>query len=287
MFVKPFGYERAGTLAEASQMVRAYEGAARVIAGGQSLLPMVNLGLVDLRAVVDISRVEPAAQVEEDDGRLRIGALVRHATLERDPIVRRRQPMLAAAAASVGNGRVRAVGTLGGSLAHADPTAELPLALTALDAEYIATDGASTRTIRAHELPVTYFTTQLEEAELLSSVLVPALGPGWGWGFAEVSRRRGDFAIAAAAVLARCADGLVVESRVAVAGLGDRPLRLAAMEASIDGAPARQLDARVGEIAGVEALSDSVASAGYRKRLARVLIVRALADACRRSEEAV
>jgi CO/xanthine dehydrogenase FAD-binding subunit len=247
----------------------------------------VNLGLVDLRAVVDISRVEPAAQVEEDDGRLRIGALVRHATLERDPIVRRRQPMLAAAAASVGNGRVRAVGTLGGSLAHADPAAELPLALTALDAEYIATDGASTRTIRAHELPVTYFTTQLEEAELLSSVLVPALGPGWGWGFAEVSRRRGDFAIAAAAVLARCADGLVVESRVAVAGLGDRPLRLAAMEASIDGAPARELDARVGEIGGVEALSDSVASAGYRKRLARVLIVRALADACRRSEEAV
>jgi aerobic carbon-monoxide dehydrogenase medium subunit len=287
MFVKPFGYERAGTLAEASQMVRAYEGAARVIAGGQSLLPMVNLGLVDLRAVVDISRVEPAAQVEEDDGRLRIGALVRHATLERDPIVRRRQPMLAAAAASVGNGRVRAVGTLGGSLAHADPAAELPLALTALDAEYIATDGASTRTIRAHELPVTYFTTQLEEAEILSSVLVPALGPGWGWGFAEVSRRRGDFAIAAAAVLARCVDGLVVESRVAVAGLGDRPLRLAAMEASVDGAPARELDARVGEIGGVEALSDSVASAGYRKRLARVLIVRALADACRRSEEEV
>jgi CO/xanthine dehydrogenase FAD-binding subunit len=286
MFVKPFGYERAGSLAEASQMLLGYESEARVIAGGQSLLPMVNLGLVDLRAVVDISRIEEAARVEEEDGRLRIGALVRHATLERDPIVRRRQPMLSAAASSVGNGRVRAVGTLGGSLAHADPAAELPLALTVLDAEYVATDGAATRTIRAHELPLTYFTTQLREAELLAAVHVPALGPGWGWGFAEVSRRRGDFAIAAAAVLARCADGLVVESRVAVAGLADRPLRLAAVEASIDGAPARELDSRVGDIEGVATFSDSVASAAYRKRLARVLILDALENACRRSEDA-
>lgn len=286
MFVKPFGYERAGSLAEASQMLLGYESEARVIAGGQSLLPMVNLGLVDLRAVVDISRIEEAARVEEEDGRLRIGALVRHATLERDPIVRRRQPMLSAAASSVGNGRVRAVGTLGGSLAHADPAAELPLALTVLDAEYVATDGAATRTIRAHELPLTYFTTQLREAELLAAVHVPALGPGWGWGFAEVSRRRGDFAVAAAAVLARCADGLVVESRVAVAGLADRPLRLAAVEASIDGAPARELHSRVGDIEGVATFSDSVASAAYRKRLARVLILDALENACRRSEDA-
>jgi aerobic carbon-monoxide dehydrogenase medium subunit len=286
MFVKPFGYERAGTLAEASQILRAYGGGARPIAGGQSLLPMINLGLVDLRAVVDISRIEEASRVAEEDGHLRIGALVRHAVLERDPTVRGRQPLLSAAAASVGNGRVRAVGTLGGSLAHADPAAELPLVLTALDAEYTATDGGSTRTIRADELAVTYFTTQLDETELLTSIRVPALGRGWGWGFAEVSRRRGDFAIAAAAVLARWADGLVVESRVAVAGLGDRPLRLAAVEASIDGAPADGLDARVREIEGVEPISDSVASAAYRRRLARVLIVRALVDACRRSEEA-
>jgi CO/xanthine dehydrogenase FAD-binding subunit len=286
MFVKPFRYERPSTLTEASQLLRSYGGEAKVVAGGQSLLAMVNLGLLEVRAVVDISHLGDIAGITEDDGHLRIGALTRHVALEKDPIVRRRQPLLSAAAAHVGNMRVRARGTLGGSLAHADPAAELPLVLTVLDADYEATDGDAVRTIRANELPVTYFTTQLGEDELLTSIRVPTLGQGWGWGFAELSRRAGDFAVAAAAALARCAAGLVVESRVAVAGVADRPVRLAAVEASVDGAHVDDVEDRVAPIEGIDPVTDSAASSEYRRRVARVLVVRALTDACRRSVEA-
>lgn len=286
MFVKPFRYERVGTLAEASEVLRSYAGEAKAIAGGQSLLPLMNLGLVELRAVVDVSRVGEAAGVVDEDGYLRIGALTRHSTLQRNELVRSRQPLLAAAAAWVGNVRVRARGTVGGSLAHSDPAAELPLAMTVLGAEYEATDGRSPRLIPAHEFPVTYFTTRLREDELLASVRVPALGPGWGWGFAEVSRRAGDFAVVAAAALARCADGAVVESRVAVAGVADRPVRLAAVEAAVDGASVDRLEGRIGPLEGIDPPTDTAASSRYRKRVARVLVVRALVDACRRSREA-
>jgi aerobic carbon-monoxide dehydrogenase medium subunit len=285
MFVKPFGYERAHTLADACEILRAYGGEARALAGGQSLLPMINLGLVEVRAIVDISRVADAGVVE-DDGHLRIGALTRHGALERDELVRQRQPLLSAAARLVGNIRVRARGTLGGSLAHADPAAELPLALTVLGAEYEVTDAHSQRVVPAAEFAASYFTTQLREDELLATARVPTLGPGWGWGFVEFSRRPGDFAIVAAAAIARCARDLIVETRVALAGVADRPTRLAAVEAAVDGALVGDLEQRVGPIDGIDPVTDTSASSEYRKRIARVLTVRALTEACRRSQEA-
>ncbi len=286
VFVRPFRYERVNALAEASEALRSYDGEAKVIAGGQSLLPMMNLGLVELRAVVDISRVQGASDVVAEDGYLRIGALTKHSKIERDELVWRRQPLLSAASRLVGNVRVRARGTLGGSLAHSDPAAELPLAMTVLGAEYEVTEGHSVRVIPASDFHVTYFTTALREDELLSSVRVPTLGPGWGWGFAEVSRRPGDFAVVAAAALARCSDGRIVETRVAIAGVADRPTRLAAVEAAADAAPIGGLEQRVGPIEGFDPVTDTNASSGYRRRVARVVVGRALADACRRSEEA-
>jgi carbon-monoxide dehydrogenase medium subunit len=156
--------------------------------------------------------------------------------------------------------------------------------MTVLDAECGVTDGRSERTLRPHELAVTYFTTSLAEDELITWVRLPLLGAGWGWGFAELSRRRGDFAVAAAAVIARCAEGVVIESRVAVAGVADRPLRLAAVEAAVDGSPASELDHRIGPIENIEPVSDTMASAAYRRHVARVLVLRALRDACARSE---
>ncbi len=284
MFVKPFGYERVSTLAEASEAIRSYDGEATAIAGGQSLLPLMNLGLVEVRAVVDISHVRGASGVAEEDGHLRIGALTKHSTLERDELVLRRQPLLSEAARFVGNMRVRALGTLGGSLAHSDPAAELPLAMTVLGAEYEVSDADSTRVVASSDLPVTYFTTQLREDELVASVRVPTLGPEWGWGFAEVSRRPGDFAIVAAAALARCSGGSIVETRLGLAGVADRSIRLAAVEAAVDGAAVNEVQGRVGSIEGIDPVTDTNASSGYRRRIARVLIVRALADACRRSE---
>lgn len=287
MFVKPFRYQRAGSLAEAADALRAAGGAAKVIAGGQSLLPMMNLGLLDLESVIDVSRVPEARGVTEDDGYLGIGALTRHRELQSDALVAAHQPLLATAAGNVGSSRIRSRGTLGGSLAHSDPAAELPLAMTALGAAYELTDGGATRTVPADEFHLTYFTTALAEDELLASVRVPKLGPGWGWGFREVSRRPGDFAIVAAAVLVRVDGGEIVESRVALGGVSERPLRLGAVEVSLTGARAGDLPDRVGPIDGLDPVTDTSATAGHRHHLARVLTLRALADACGRAEEAV
>jgi CO/xanthine dehydrogenase FAD-binding subunit len=284
VFVSPFGYERVTTLADASGVIRSYDGEAKAIAGGQSLLSLMNLGLVEVRALVDISRVHGGSGVAEEDGYLRIGALTRHSTLERDQLVLGRQPLLSAASRQVGNVRVRARGTLGGSLAHSDPAAEIPLVMTVLGAEYQVTDADSSRVIAAAEFPVTYFTTQLREDELIASVRVPTLGPGWGWGFAEISRRPGDFAIVAAAAIARCSEGTIIETRLGLAGVADRSIRLPAVEAAVDGAPVAKVVPRVGPIEGIDPVTDTNASSAYRRTVARVLLVRALADACRRSE---
>ena len=286
MFVKPFRYQRAESLAEAAAALREAGGGAKVIAGGQSLLPMMNLGLLDLETMIDVSRVADARGVTQDDGYLRIGALTRHHELETDALVVAHQPLLRAAAANVGSRRIRNRGTLGGSLAHSDPAAELPLAMTALGAEYELTDGTGTRTVPAHEFHLSYYTTALREDELIAEVRVPKLGPGWGWGFQEVSRRPGDFAIVVAAVLVRMAAGQVVESRVALGGVSERPLRLGVVESSVSGALATDLEERVGPIGGLDPVTDTSASAEHRHHLARVLTLRALAEACRRAEEA-
>jgi aerobic carbon-monoxide dehydrogenase medium subunit len=278
MFVKPFRYERAESLAAAAAALRRSGTAAKVIAGGQSLLPMMNLGLLDLEAVIDVSRVAEARGVSEEDGYLRIGALTRHRDMQADPLVGAYQPLLVAAASNVGSSRIRARGTLGGSLAHSDPAAELPLTMIALGAEYELTDGTASRTIAADDFHLSYFTTPLSADELLASVRLPKLGPGWGWGFREVSRRPGDFAIVAAAALARVAGGEIVESRVALAGVSERPLRLGAVESAVTGARADDLPGCIGRIEGLDPVTDTSATADHRHHLARVLTLRALAD---------
>ena len=286
MFVKPFRYERAESLAHACELLRAADGGAKAIAGGQSLLPMMNLGLLDLDAVIDVGHVGDARGVREDDGYVVLGALTRHRDLERDPVVAARQPLLAEAVRWVGSPRIRTRGTLGGSLAHSDPAAELPLAMIAVGAEYTLTDGRAERVVRADEFHVTYFTSALADDELVASVRVPALGPGWGWGFAEVARRKGDFALVAAAALARVADGRVVEARLALGGVGERAMRMGAIEAAATGASVEELPDRVGPVEGIAPVTDTSASAEHRRHLSRVLAVRALADAVRRGGEA-
>ena len=285
MFVKPFRYERADSLAHACELLRGSDGYAKVIAGGQSLLPMMNLGLLELDTVVDIGAIAGARGVQVgDDGYATIGSLTRHRELEFDATLAALVPLVPAAVAWIGSPRIRTRGTLGGSLTHSDPSAELPLVMTALGAEYTVTNGTVERTVRADEFHVSYFTSALEEDELLASVRVPVLGPGWGWGFAEVSRRRGDFALAAAAALARVDGGRVVEARLALGGVQERPMRIGAVEAALSGATAGELDERIGPIEGLAPVSDTSASAEHRSHLARVLAVRALTDAVRRGE---
>ncbi len=158
--------------------------------------------------------------------------------------------------------------------------------MTALGAEYTLTNGSAERTLPADEFHLSYFTSALAEDELLASVRVPVLGPGWGWGFAEVARRKGDFALASAAALARVAEGRVVEARLALGGVHERPMRFGAVESAVTEATADELDGRIGPIEGLEPMSDTSASGGHRAHLARVLAVRALTDAVRRGEAA-
>jgi carbon-monoxide dehydrogenase medium subunit len=209
-----------------------------------------------------------------------------HARLAADPLAASGQPLLGAAARKIGNARVRGRGTLGGSLAHSDPAAELPLVMVALGATYEITDGRRSREVKAEEFHLGFLTSQLVDDELVVAAQVPTLGPGWGWSFQEFSRRDGDFAIAAAAAVVRIAGGVIVESRVAVGGVSDRPVRLADVEISLSGATASQISDRVGPIQGIRPISDTGASASYRAHLCRVLVTRALAEASSRSGEA-
>jgi carbon-monoxide dehydrogenase medium subunit len=248
---------------------------------------MINLGLVQPGLVVDISRLAEGRELTvTGDGYLVLGALVTHARLAADPGAREAQPLLPAAAGQIGNNRVRNRGTLGGSLAHADPAAELPLVMVALGATYEVTTGHSSREIRAEDFHLGFFTTGLDDDELIASVRAPVLGPGWGWSFQEVARRDGDFAMASVAALIRSADGLIIESRVAVGGVSDRPLRLADVETALTGCAITDLAGRVGPIQGISPVDDTSASAQYRARLTRVLVIRALAEAAGRAGEA-
>ena len=287
MFTRAFRYERAERYSDACDLLREHGDEAKVIAGGQSLLPLINLGLVQPGLVVDISRLAEGRELTvTGDGYLVLGALVTHARLAADAAARAAQPLLPAAAGQIGNTRVRNRGTLGGSLAHGDPAAELPLVMVALGATYEVTTGYASREIRAEDFHVGFFTTGLDDDELIVSVRAPVLGPGWGWSFQEVARRDGDFAMASAAALIRSADGLIIESRVAVGGVSDRPLRLADVETALTGCPADDLAERVGPLQGISPADDTSASARYRARLARVLVLRALAEAAGRAEEA-
>jgi carbon-monoxide dehydrogenase medium subunit len=287
VFTRAFRYERAERYSDACDLLREHGDEAKVIAGGQSLLPMINLGLVQPGLVVDISRLaEGRGLTVTGDGYLVLGALVTHARLAADPTARAAQPLLPAAAGQIGNTRVRNRGTLGGSLAHGDPAAELPLVMVALGATYEVTTGHASREIRAEDFHLGFFTTGLDDDELIASVRAPVLGPGWGWSFQEVARRDGDFAMASAAALIRSADGLIIESRVAVGGVSDRPLRLADVETALTGCAVADLAERVGPIQGISPADDTSASAQYRARLARVLVLRALAEAAGRAEEA-
>lgn len=282
MLTRPFDYQAVEHLSDACPLLRGHGEAAKVVAGGQSLLPMVNLGLVQPGVVVDVSRAVDRREIEAEDGYVRVGALVTHARMAADPLLARAQPLLGAAAARIGNARVRVRGTLGGSLAHSDPAAELPLVMVALGASYELVDGTGAREVRAEEFHAGFLTTVLEPDELVAGARVPALGPGWGWGFQEVSRRQGDFALVAVAALVRVAAGAVAESRVAIAGVSDRPLRLAEIEVALAGAEPGAVGARlrsVGPLSRLTPRTDTNATASHRTHLVGVLLRRALEDA--------
>lgn len=279
----PFEYHRVHRLEEAFALLDRHGDEARLLAGGQSLVPMLNLRIARFDHLVDINALSDLDFVRPSNGRVEIGALTRHEALERSALLRRQCPILPAAAHNVGHYAIRQRGTFGGSLALADPAAELPLIATLLDAELELAASTGQRTVRARDFFVSVLTSALASNEVLVRAVVPTLQPKEGWGLRWLCRRAGDFAIVtAAATVQRAADGSIERLRLALGGVGPTPLALVALERSEVGVmPDPQWSAAVAERAAgqVEPESDPHASADLRRELVRVLLGRALGDA--------
>lgn len=284
----PFEYAAPETLDEALAILAEHGAEARVLAGGQSLIPILTYRLAKPRIVVDLSRCLSAEIRTHGDG-VALGALARYCDLEESGEIARACPVLAEAASLVGNVRVRALGTIGGSLAHADPAAELPLCAVALDGSLVLRSARGTRRVRAADFATGYLTTALEPDELITEVELPATR-GAGAAVEELARRAGDFAMVAALALVRVdGRGRVEAARLAYGGVGPRPLRVpAAEEALFGGEPTAERVAHAARIAraAVAPQGDALVSAAYRSLLVEVLGRRALARAASRALEA-
>ncbi len=220
------------TLAEAL-VLAATQDNARLLAGGQSLMPLLNLRLAAPDHLIDLGRVDELVGIEQTAAGLAIGAMTTQRSLERSPLVRARCPLLAEALEHVGHPATRNRGTIGGSLCHLDPSAELPVVAMALDARLTIASRDGTRSIPFAELSAGYLTTQLAPHEILTRVELPVLGERTGWAFVEFARRRADFAIVAVAAMIECdADNCVRRARIAIGGLGPAPVRATAAEAA-------------------------------------------------------
>lgn len=282
-----FDYARPAGLDEALELLGRPGGDAKILAGGQSLVPLLNYRLARPRLVVDIGRL-PLAGIAVAGGRVRIGALTRYHALEESADLARHAALVAEAARLVGNVRVRSLGTLGGSLAHADPAGEMPLAMLALDAEVTARSVRGSRRLRARDLFTGYLTTALEEGELLTEIEMDDTR-GQGAAVEELARRAGDFAlVAVAAVLGVDRRGRVDDARLAYGGVGPVPRRSPRAEDALRGhEPGADRLAAAARAARAEIIpgGDAFASAAYRSLLVEVLTRRALTRATARALE--
>jgi carbon-monoxide dehydrogenase medium subunit len=282
-----FEYHAPETVAEATSILARYDGEAKVLAGGQSLVPLLNMRLARPQALVDLNRVPDLADIRDDGDSITIGAMTRQRDVERSELVRREQPLLHEAVTLIAHPQIRNRGTIGGSLAHADPASELPAVALALDAEFRVSGPRGERTLTARDFFVTFLTTALEADEVLTSIRFPKPGRNTGTSVQEVARRHGDFALAGAAATVtldgeRCAD-----ARVALFGVGGTAVRASGAElvvrdaevsdAALDGAS----DAARDELD--EPLGDIHASSDFRRHLARTMVRRALATAVERA----
>lgn len=281
-----FDYRRPDTLEEALRELASAEDA-KVLAGGQSLIPMLNMRLSRPASLIDIGAIDGLAEIISTEDGLRIGAMARQRDVECSHLVAERCPLLVDALGLVAHPQIRNQGTVCGSLAHADPAAELPAAMLALDAVLQVAGPHGTRSIPAHEFFVSYLTTALGPGEILTAVEVPATVSSLaGWACHEISLRPGDFPLCgAAAALARSTAGTLSDVRLALYGVADRPLRATASEDLLNGnQPTGELLEAAAELAArdLSPMSDIHASSAYRRRLARVIARRTLEQAIRR-----
>jgi len=279
--VKPakFEYHSPTSIEEALTILERYQGDARPLAGGQSLVPMMNFRLATPAAIVDLNRIPGLAGIDESGGVVRIGAMARQRQIEFAPLLRGKLPLLNEAMRWVGHLPTRTRGTIGGSIAHADPSAEIPMVLQALDGEVVARGPQGERRVEASELFTAPLTTSLMPDEILTEARFPVMPTGAGYAIEEFARRKGDFAIAAIAVMLVRDGERCTTARLATAGIGPIPVRLREAEAILqqrglgEGAIAAAAE-KAAEL--VEPMSDQNGSAEFRRHLTAVLTRRAV-----------
>src|SRR5262252_1053169 len=228
MKLPPVDYEAPKTVSEAVELLAEHQDEASVLAGGQSLIPLLALRLAHPAVLIDINGIDELSGVSATDGWVAIGAMTREYVAEESATIADAVPLLAAALPLIGHEAIRSRGTIGGSLAHADPAAELPAVARALDAEFVVQSELGERVIMAADWFEGYLTTARRPDELLVTVRFPAARPGTGVSFQEVARRHGDFAIVGLATSLTLSDGAISDARLAFAGMSDAPVRAAA-----------------------------------------------------------
>jgi len=283
----PFDYVRAESVQHAVETLAAAGGDGKVIAGGQSLMPMMNFRLVKPSVLVDINRIPGLDRIEQRGNRLALGALVRHRMTAEHPLIAHHVPVLHHAMKHVAHLTVRNRGTFCGSVCHADPAAEMPMMTLLLNGTIRVSSPRGTREVAAEEFFLSSLVTCLEPDDVVTEIEIDTLPADAGWGFEEFARRHGDYALAAVAVTMTRTDGVVSNPRIALMGVGEMPMRMSGLEALIDG---RELSGGLIEEL-VSALRDEITpnsdlngSAEYRRHLAGALMRRAVADAWSRAE---
>ena len=283
-----FEYHVPKTLEEALRLVERHGDEAKLLAGGHSLLPLMKLRLATPRYVIDLGRLRGMSYIREEEGHIAIGAMTTHADMEASELLRANCPLLPETAAAIGDVQVRNRGTLGGSLAHADPAADYPAAVLALDAEIIAASTVGTRAIPAQGFFVDMLTTQLRPGEILSQVRIPLFAPRTGTAYCKLHQPASGFAIVgAAARVTLNKSGKIEDVAVGITGVGPKAYRAEAVEKALRGKNVTLkllADAARHAADGVEPLADLHASAEYRREMAAVFTRRALERAIARAQ---
>lgn len=282
-----FGYQRPSTLEEAVAVLVANEDA-KILAGGQSLIPMMNFRIASPPVLVDISRIAGLDQITEADRRLAVGGFVTHQTVAESPLVGRVLPIVAQAAGMIGHLAIRNRGTVGGSLAHSDPAAEWPLLCRLIDSRVQVHGPEGRRLVPGDQLNVGFFETSLGEHDIITGIEFAIPAADTRWGFVEFARRHGDFALAMAGVTYDLDGRAIAEPRVVLGGVSSTPVRARNVEEALAGQPATEENFNIAAARASQAcdpIDDVHATADYRSRLAAVLTKRALMAARDRGQE--
>ena len=281
----PFRYVRAGSLEDALSVLASEGDEARLLAGGQSLIAMMNLRLVRPSALVDVNGVTELDYIRSENGTLSVGAMTRLSTAQASQEIAGACPLMIEAIGQIAHRPIRNRGTVGGNLSHADPSSELPAVALAVDAQMVVQKNGSARRVAADDFFVGALTTAMEADEALTGIEMPRAPAGQGWSFMEVSPRKGDYALVGIAVTMSVEDGRCAACRIVYTGNGDRARRIPEAEGAVAGEAAGVATfAAAGQAAGryIEPNSDLHASEQYRRDIADALTRRALAQAAAR-----